>query len=110
VYIDYIKDKAGLYDHGTSILFEHWSTLFTAYHAARSEYIVTGRRETRQRPLLQFWIHPMDLTADDKHSMQLDTKHIPSPTVNDRLSSTFLLPVGVDIAYGGDIMLTLSQF
>ena len=83
--------------------------LLTAYYAARSEYIVTGRQETLQRPLIQFWIHPMNLTADDRHSMKLDSEHIPSPTVNDRLSSTFLLPVGVDIAYGIDIMLTFSR-
>jgi hypothetical protein len=109
VYIDYIKDKVGLYyDHGMLILVEHKAMLFTAYRAARSEYIVTGRQETLQRPQLQFWIHPMGLTADDKHSMQLNTKHIPSPTVNDRHSSTFILQVGVDIAYGVDITLTLS--
>ena len=74
--------------------------LFTAHYAARSEYIVKGRQETLQRPFIRFWVHPLNLTADDKHSMQLNSKHIPSPTVNGRLSSTFLLPVGVDIAYG----------
>lgn len=70
---------------------------------------MTGRQETLQRPLIQFWVHPLNLTADDKHSMQLDSRHIPSPTVNDRLSSTFLLPLGMDIAYGVHMILTSSR-
>jgi Tol biopolymer transport system component len=60
---------------------------------------VTSRQVTLQRPELVFWIHPLVLTADDQHSMRLDAKHVPNPTLNDRLSSTFRLPVGVDIAY-----------
>ena len=71
---------------------------------------MTSRQETLQRPEIVFLIHPMVLTADDKHSMQLDTKHVPNPTLNDRLSSTFRLPVGVDISYGLDIMIASSQF
>lgn len=131
VYLDHIKAKwssrakwgsyarwgssAGWssYDDGTSVLnktVESTSTLFTGYCASRSEYTVTGRKVSLQRPMLAFWIHPMDLTSDDKHNMQLDTKHIPSPTVNDRLSSSFRLPVGVDIAYESDNMIDLSQF
>ena len=110
MYIDDIKDKTGLYEYeyGTPILVvKQYSIMsFTACYVARSEYIVTGRQETLQRPLIQFWVHPLNLTADDQHSMQLDSRHIPSPSVNDRLSSTFLLPVGVDIAYGVHIMLT----
>ncbi|KAI0302831.1 hypothetical protein B0F90DRAFT_1809754 [Multifurca ochricompacta] len=48
---------------------------------------------------LEFWTHPIDLTSDDKHSMQLDPQYIPNPTVNDRLSSMFHVPVGTDIAF-----------
>lgn len=40
----------------------------------------------------------MDLTSDDKHNMQLDPTYIPRPITNDRLSSTFYFPVGMDIA------------
>jgi hypothetical protein len=63
---------------------------------------VTSRQVTLQRPELVFMIHPIVLTTDDQHSMQLDVKHVPNPTLNDRLSSNFQLPVGVDIAYGFD--------
>jgi hypothetical protein len=41
--------------------------------------------------------------------MRLDAKHVPNPTLNDRLSSTFRLPVGVDIAYVFDIVMTSSR-
>lgn len=41
----------------------------------------------------------MDLTSDDRHNMQLDSKHVPQPAVNTRLSSAFHLPIGMDIAY-----------
>lgn len=41
----------------------------------------------------------MDFTSDDKHNMQLNPDHIPSPAVNERLSSKFHLPIFMDIAY-----------
>ncbi|KAI0302897.1 hypothetical protein B0F90DRAFT_1935607 [Multifurca ochricompacta] len=70
---------------------------FPSYHD--QEYWITGRRDALQGPRLQFWIHLMDLTSDDKQTIQLDPKHIPNPTVNGRLSSAFYLPIGVDIAF-----------
>jgi hypothetical protein len=45
----------------------------------------------------------MDLTNDDRHDMELEPKHIPNPTVNDRLVSTFYVPVGMNIAYEPDL-------
>jgi hypothetical protein len=79
------------------------------FRVSWSEYIVTSRQVTLQRPELVFWIHSIVLTTDDQPCTQLDTKHVPNSTLNDRLSSTFRLPVGVDIAYGFDIMMTSSR-
>jgi hypothetical protein len=39
----------------------------------------------------------MGLTSDDKHSMQLDPKHVPNPAVSDRRSGVFNLSLGVRI-------------
>ena len=61
---------------------------------------ITGRLEvleTNQESELKLWIHPMDLTSDDKHNMQLDPKHIPAPTISDRLSSSLLLPTSLEL-------------
>jgi hypothetical protein len=41
----------------------------------------------------------MDLTSDDKHSMQLDPDFVPSPVVNERLSSRFHIPTFMNFAY-----------
>ena len=41
----------------------------------------------------------MSLSSDDKQNMQLDFNYIPTPIVNDRLSSRFHLPTSMDIAY-----------
>ena len=48
---------------------------------------------------MEYWVFPTDLASDDKHNMQLDPKYIPQPIVNNRLSSAFRLPIGVNIAY-----------
>ena len=48
---------------------------------------------------MEYWVFPTDLASDDKHNMQLDPKYIPQPIVNNRLSSAFHLPIGVNIAY-----------
>ena len=61
--------------------------------------MVTGRLEVLQGPRVEYWVFPTDLASDDKHNMQLDPMYIPQPTVNNRLSSVFHLPIGVNIAY-----------
>ncbi|KAH9165762.1 hypothetical protein EDB89DRAFT_2008009, partial [Lactarius sanguifluus] len=62
--------------------------------ASGLDYRVTGRWEMpklHQVPQIELRVHPMDLTSDDRHNMQLDPKHVPTPTINDRLSSSFRL-------------------
>jgi hypothetical protein len=53
---------------------------------------ITGRWEAPQLPQIKLCVHLMDLTREDRHSMQLDSKYIPTPTINDRFSSSFHLP------------------
>ncbi len=72
--------------------------------------MVTGRQEALQEPRLEYWVHPMDLTSDDKNNMQLDPKYIPQPTVNNRLSSAFHLPIGVNIAYDANSVMPLVPY
>ncbi|KAH8993666.1 hypothetical protein EDB83DRAFT_2325213 [Lactarius deliciosus] len=53
---------------------------------------LTGRREepeVHQMPEIKLWVHLMELTSEDRHNMQMDPKHIPTPTINERLSSSF---------------------
>ncbi|KAH9027877.1 hypothetical protein EDB85DRAFT_1892774 [Lactarius pseudohatsudake] len=60
----------------------------------RLDYRVSGRWEMpkmHQVPQIELRVHPMDLTSDDRHNMQLDPKHVPTPTINDRLTSSFRL-------------------
>lgn len=53
---------------------------------------IAGRREATQLPQVRLCVHLMDLTREDRHSMQMDTKYIPTPAINDRFSSSFHLP------------------
>jgi len=87
------RDPAGYYDE---VEVER-GTRFRSHFG--QEYMVTGRLEVLQGPRVEYWVFPMDLPSDDKHNMQLDPKYIPQPTVNNRLSSAFHLPIGVDIAF-----------
>ncbi|KAH9056526.1 hypothetical protein EDB87DRAFT_1636600 [Lactarius vividus] len=67
----------------------YWST----------EYKVSGRREAPEEPKLEFWVHLVGLSSEDKHNMQSNRKHIPHPTVNAQLSSRFYVPIGLDIVF-----------
>ncbi|KAH8989296.1 hypothetical protein EDB92DRAFT_2003843 [Lactarius akahatsu] len=67
----------------------YWST----------EYKVSGRREAPEEPKLEFWVHLVGLSSEDKQNMQSNRKHIPRPTVNAQLSSRFYVPIGLDIAF-----------
>ena len=72
------------------------------------EYKVSGSKETPEDPKLEFWIHLMDLSSEDKHNIQSNPKHIPCPTVNSKLSSRFYLPIGLDIAYESGFMASVA--
>ncbi|KAI9452888.1 hypothetical protein BJY52DRAFT_1124024 [Lactarius psammicola] len=70
--------------------------------ASGPDYRVTGRCEMpkmHQVPQIELWVHPMDLTSDDRHNMQLDPKYVPTPTINDRLSTSFRLSTSVEPAF-----------
>ncbi len=72
------------------------------------EYWVTGRQETFKNYLLEFRVHLMSLSSDDKQNMQLDFNYIPSPIVNDRNSFRFYVPTGMDVAYESDYVMLPS--
>ncbi len=57
-------------------------------------------------PKLEFCVHLMDLSSEDKYSMQSDRKHVPHPTVNTKLSSRFYLQIDLDIAYESGFMVS----
>ncbi|KAG1848095.1 hypothetical protein DFJ58DRAFT_729994 [Suillus subalutaceus] len=59
---------------------------------AASSVQITGSREYFERAKLKFTVHPMQLTAQDLHSLQLDSSMIPSPKF--RNSYSFKLPLG----------------
>ncbi|KAI9455179.1 hypothetical protein BJY52DRAFT_1224795, partial [Lactarius psammicola] len=70
--------------------------------ASGIDYRITGRWEmpkVQQVPQIELCVHPMDLTSDDRHNMQLDSKYVPTPTINDRLSSSFRLPISMEPAF-----------
>ncbi|KAH9976971.1 hypothetical protein BJV77DRAFT_566984 [Russula vinacea] len=63
------------------------------------EYQVMGRRETLKDYKLAFRVHLMNLSRDDIQNMQSDTKYIPGPIVNDRLSFSFHMPMAMNIVF-----------
>ncbi|KAI9443933.1 hypothetical protein H4582DRAFT_2125919, partial [Lactarius indigo] len=63
---------------------------------------LTGRREEPEEhrmPEIKLWVHLMELTSDDRHNMQMDPKHIPTLTINDRLSSSFHVPHWAELIF-----------
>ncbi|KAI9443796.1 hypothetical protein H4582DRAFT_2125845, partial [Lactarius indigo] len=52
-----------------------------------------------QLPQIRLLAHPMELTSDDRHNMQLDPTYIPTPKIDDRFSSSFHLPPWAELAY-----------
>jgi hypothetical protein len=83
------------------IIFPKLTILRSYCHRGYEEYKVTGRRDELEDLRLKFRIHLMGLTSYDKHKMQFDQKHVPSPIVNDSGwdSSVFHLPLGLYIVY-----------
>ncbi|KAF7982845.1 hypothetical protein HWV62_25812 [Athelia sp. TMB] len=69
----------------------HWtSSYYTSYQ-------LSGTHETLQEPVIEHKIHLLDLTAEDKHNMQLDQMFIPSP--QDKFSHSFSLPISSSLAH-----------
>jgi hypothetical protein len=54
---------------------------------------ISGRRITRVEPALKYTIRVLALSAEHRHNLQLDPTFVPFPNVNERLSSSFRLPV-----------------
>ena len=59
-------------------------------------YEVTGSRESLKEASLLFTIHPMHLTAQDQHELQLEPTKVPNPRFKD--SYSFRLPLGFSIS------------
>ncbi|KAI0250892.1 hypothetical protein BJV78DRAFT_1361975 [Lactifluus subvellereus] len=99
---DFIRDiNAQSVGRGTSVISIDRIDLVRSIHSRShgQEYAITGRREAYSPPELAFQVHAIELTRDDMHNMQLDPKYIPNPAVNDRLSSTFHLPIHMHIVF-----------
>ncbi|KAH9023070.1 hypothetical protein EDB83DRAFT_1992544 [Lactarius deliciosus] len=64
-----------------------------------ANYKLTGRLEEPQLPKIRLCVHPVDLTNDDRHNIQLVAGYIPTPTIVDRFSSSFYLPLWAEIAF-----------
>jgi hypothetical protein len=95
---DVQKSWKGGWSHGTFIHFDE-PTVFTN-GSGYKEYKVTGRRTELEEPKLRFRVHHVDLTSDDKERMKLNPKHLPNPSVSDRRSDEFHLPLGPRVVYG----------
>ena len=101
VYINDVQKswKSG-WAHGTYAQFDK-SAVFTN-GLGYKEYKVTGRRTELEEPKLRFRVHHMDLSSDDKERMKLNPKHLPNPSVSDRRSDEFHLPLGSRVVYGSN--------
>ncbi|EMD40863.1 hypothetical protein CERSUDRAFT_121499 [Gelatoporia subvermispora B] len=68
----------------------------SSYHGS---LVVKVAHKISTGPVLRYTIHPLDLTADDKHSMQLDATFIPTPRMHAQSRVTFDLPANHDIIH-----------
>ncbi|KAI6143615.1 hypothetical protein BKA82DRAFT_2416446 [Pisolithus tinctorius] len=55
-------------------------------------YKLWGLRESQEDPVTCYTVHPMNVTEEDKHNLQLDPSSIPSPRF--RFQHPFELPLG----------------
>ena len=76
-----------------------YSVIFSINVPGIEDFKVIGRTEVLEEPNLEFRVHLMDLTSDDKHNMQSNPKHIPNFVVSNRLSGVFHLPIDYSIVY-----------
>ncbi|KAI9429455.1 hypothetical protein H4582DRAFT_2149461 [Lactarius indigo] len=93
---------AGYYD---DVEIERGTSLRSHYG---QEYMVTGRQEVLQEPRLEYWVYLTDLMNDDKYDTRPDPKFTTRPTVNNRLSSAFHLPIRVNIAYAEGVWMSVT--
>ena len=42
---------------------------------------------------IEYTVHILRLKADDRHNLQLDSSHVPTPVLNERLSQSFHAPL-----------------
>ncbi|KAI9434861.1 hypothetical protein H4582DRAFT_2080533 [Lactarius indigo] len=67
--------------------------------ALGQDYKVTGRRKASQLPQIRLRVRLVDLTSDDRHNMQLDTKYIPTPTIDNRFPLWFHISPWAKLAF-----------
>ncbi|KAH8114634.1 hypothetical protein DFH11DRAFT_1508479 [Phellopilus nigrolimitatus] len=61
-------------------------------------YRASGYHLIRSEPILRFTLHPLELTEHDKQQMQMNSFHVPRPSVSSRGACNFSLPVGASIS------------
>ena len=87
IYIDDFKAKKEYkYAAGSSSFFIERR----AYsHNQLDSYFISGRKETTKNQEIEYKVHILRLRADQKHDLQLDPSHVPTPVLNERLSQSF---------------------
>jgi hypothetical protein len=62
-------------------------------------YSIRGFQESQQNQEIEYHVHTLRLRAEQKHSLQLDSSFVPTPTVNDRLSQSFRVSSDTIVKY-----------
>ncbi|KAI9443965.1 hypothetical protein H4582DRAFT_1049491 [Lactarius indigo] len=102
--VEFVREinKKSAKEQNSTVFLDRIETRKERRRASGLDYRVTGRWEmpkTHQVPQIELLVYPMDLTSDDRHNMQLDSKHVPTLTINDRLSSSFRLSTSMEPAF-----------
>ncbi|KAL1684093.1 hypothetical protein EV122DRAFT_200466 [Schizophyllum commune] len=71
----------------------HGSSSAWSSHTSSSLYAVHGRTQRRLDPSIEYTIHPLGLSAEDRQTMQLDRTHIPTLREQHRSLYHFKLPL-----------------
>ncbi|KAF9525383.1 hypothetical protein CPB83DRAFT_772200, partial [Crepidotus variabilis] len=62
-------------------------------------FYLSGHEKTYTNPALEYRICPLELTAEHRQSLQLDSKFVPKPRFNPRHASAFQLPLGHTVLF-----------
>ncbi|KAI9443805.1 hypothetical protein H4582DRAFT_1846182 [Lactarius indigo] len=99
VYIDRIDVEKEKYRITGASVISRWFMEITNQGALGQDYKVTGRRKASQLPQIRLRVRLVDLTSDDRHNMQLDTKYIPTPTIDNRFPLWFHISPWAKLAF-----------
>ncbi|KAH9059751.1 hypothetical protein EDB87DRAFT_1577415 [Lactarius vividus] len=94
----------------TTVYLDHLEVRKSTF--SQDTYYISGRQEYLRDDETEYRIYLLQLRADDKHKVQLDSSYVPTPVIEERLTHSFHVSPSIFVKYahlleGGRILLGL---